>query len=99
MENSFLRNRITNILAHLTNIRGSMPSPLSSRVSYSILWSKHSEEPSLHTIKDIENWFNMRLKKQYPKLIFSKSKLVLCHLDITPRNFLLLHDNSICLLN
>jgi hypothetical protein len=64
VENSFLRNRIANILAYLTNIRGSMPGPLGGGVSCGILWSEHSEEPSLHTVKDMENWFNMRLKKQ-----------------------------------
>lgn len=47
----------------------------------------------------MENWFNRRLKEEDPKLIFSESELVLCHLDIAPRNFLLLQDGSICLLD
>lgn len=42
---------------------------------------------------------NRRLRKQDPKLRFSESVLVLCHLDIAPRNFLLLEDSSVCLLD
>jgi len=47
----------------------------------------------------MESWFNRRLRKQDPKLRFSESVLVLCHLDIAPRNFLLLEDSSVCLLD
>jgi serine/threonine protein kinase len=99
VEEQFLIGRIADILAYLTNIRGSTPGPLGGGVSCGILWSEHSEEPHLYTVKDMEDWFNRRLTKQDPKLIFSESELVLCHLDIAPRNFLLLQDGSICLLD
>ncbi|KAH8674407.1 kinase-like domain-containing protein [Tricladium varicosporioides] len=99
IEDPVLMKRIADILAYLTSIRGSTPGALGGGVSCGILWSEHSEEPFLHTVKDMENWFNMRLKKQDPKLIFGTSELVLCHLDIAPRNILLLQDNSLCLLD
>ncbi|TVY13934.1 hypothetical protein LARI1_G009324 [Lachnellula arida] len=99
VEDSLLMNRITYILAYLATIRSSIPGALGGGVSTGILWSEHSEEPFLHTIQEIESWFNRRLSKQDPKLIFSGSELVLCHLDIAPRNFLLLQDGSICLLD
>ncbi|KAH7305400.1 hypothetical protein BKA65DRAFT_202184 [Rhexocercosporidium sp. MPI-PUGE-AT-0058] len=47
----------------------------------------------------MESWFNRRLRKQDPKLRFNESVLILYHLDIAPRNFLLLEDDSICLLD
>ncbi|KAL5317343.1 hypothetical protein ACEPPN_014438 [Leptodophora sp. 'Broadleaf-Isolate-01'] len=91
--------RIADILAYLTTIRGSIPGPLGGGVSIGILWSEHSEEPLLHTVGEMESWFNRRLRKQDPKVRFSGSVLVLCHLDIAPRNFLLLEDGSMCLLD
>jgi serine/threonine protein kinase len=99
VEDSLLIDRITHILAYLATIRSSIPGALGGGASAGILWSEHSEEPFLHTIKDIEIWFNRRLSKKDPKLVFCGSELVLCHLDIAPRNFLLLQDGSICLLD
>ncbi|KAK0100153.1 hypothetical protein ONS95_008492 [Cadophora gregata] len=99
VEDHVLIERIADVVAYLTTIRGSVPGPLGGGVSSGILWSEHSEEPLLHTVEEMENWFNRRLRKQDPKVRFSESELVLCHLDIAPRNFLLLEDDSICLLD
>ncbi|KAH7317276.1 hypothetical protein BKA65DRAFT_111966 [Rhexocercosporidium sp. MPI-PUGE-AT-0058] len=99
VEDHVLIDRIADIVAYLTTIRGSIPGPLGGGVSSGILWSEHSEEPLLHTVEEMESWFNRRLRKQDPKLRFNESVLVLCHLDIAPRNFLLLEDDSICLLD
>lgn len=98
-EEQGLIRRIADILAYLTSIRGSTPGPLGGGASCGILWSEHSEEPHLHSVQDMEEWFNRRLTRQDPRLTFSESELVLCHLDIAPRNFLLLQDGSICLLD
>jgi serine/threonine protein kinase len=99
IEHYLVIDRINQILTYFTTIRNSFPGALGGEVSCGILWSEHSNEPLLHTIEDLENWFNRRLLKRGPKLRFSGSRMVLCHLDIAPRNFLLLQDGSICLLD
>ena len=98
VEDPSLMDRITYVLTHLAKIHHSIPGALGGGKSRGSFWSE-GEEPSLHTVKDLEKWFNRRLLKQHHKLVFSGSELVLCHLDIAPRNFLLLQDDSLCLLD
>ncbi|KAG4436696.1 hypothetical protein IFR05_007810 [Cadophora sp. M221] len=99
VEEHGLIERIADILAYLTTIRGSIPGPLGGGVSSGILWSEHSEEPLLHSVEEMESWFNRRLRKADAKLRFRESALVMCHLDKAPRNSLLLEDGAICLLD
>ncbi|XMA08967.1 hypothetical protein WAI453_001758 [Rhynchosporium graminicola] len=99
VEEPVVVRRIADILAYLTTICGSVPGPLGGGVSCGILWSEHSEEPLLHSFEEMEDWFNRRLRKQDHRLRFGESVLVLCHLDLAPRNFLLLEDGSVCLLD
>ncbi|CZS96541.1 uncharacterized protein RAG0_05821 [Rhynchosporium agropyri] len=99
VEEPVVVRRIADILAYLTIICGSVPGPLGGGESCGILWSEHSEEPLLHSVEEMEIWFNRRLRKQDHKLGFGESVLVLCHLDLAPRNFLLLEDGSVCLLD
>ncbi|KIW11717.1 hypothetical protein PV08_11019 [Exophiala spinifera] len=47
----------------------------------------------------MEKWFNSRLFEHNPKLSLRNCKLVLCHLDIAPRNLLWQEDGSLCLLD
>lgn len=88
-EDPSLIDRIAYVLAHLIKIHHFILGALGGGKLRSIFWSE-GKEPSLYTIKDLEKWFNRRLSKGSHKLVFSGSELVLCHLDIAPRNFLLL---------
>ncbi|KAG9236668.1 hypothetical protein BJ875DRAFT_455860 [Amylocarpus encephaloides] len=89
--------KIADILARLAKIRSSTPGALSGGVSCGILWSE-SEPPFFHAIEDLEFWFNRRLSKHDPKLVLGGYELGLCHLDIA-RNFLLLQDGFLCLID
>ena len=90
--------RIANILAHFTKIRGSRPGPLGGGFPRGLLWPE-SEDLFFKTVQDVESYVNSRLRHDDPKLVLEESELIICHLDIAPRNILWLEDDSICFLD
>lgn len=47
----------------------------------------------------MEKWFNSRLFEHNPKLNLHGRELVLCHLNIAPRNILWQENGSFCLID
>jgi thiamine kinase-like enzyme len=47
----------------------------------------------------MESWLNFRLPDVESKLILQKYPLVLCHLDLAPRNIIWLADGSVCFID
>ncbi|CAG7952470.1 unnamed protein product [Penicillium salamii] len=47
----------------------------------------------------MEEWFNSRLFAHNPNLDLQSCDLVLCHLDIAPRNIIWQEDGSLCLID
>lgn len=93
-----LAENVLSILSHFKDIRGKIPGPLCGGVSRGLLWE--SDNPKFGTTKAMEDWFNTRLlKEDGSKVAFESCELVLCHLDIAPRNILWLDDHSICFLD
>ncbi|KAL1613567.1 hypothetical protein SLS56_012253 [Neofusicoccum ribis] len=89
--------RIAHALSHFAQIRGDKPGALGGGVSRGLLWSDDLEFAPA-SIRDIEEYYNTRqLKSQ--SLNLKGYPLVLCHLDVAPRNILQLEDGSICLLD
>jgi len=92
--------RLATALAHMHKIHGPSPGPLSGGVSRGLYWEQ--DQSYFHSTDDFNSWF---LTRQVPKetwpdpLRFGPEDLVLCHLDIAPRNVLLRTDGSICLLD
>lgn len=93
-----LISKILRIVAHFAEICGLKPGPLGGGASRGLLWSD-DEDLYLNTTQDLEDFFNSRLRQHHRKLILGNCKLVLCHLDIAPRNILWLDDGSICFLD
>ena len=98
LENPCLISRIIRIVAHFREIHRSKPGPLGGGASRGLLWSDN-EDLFLNTTQDLEDFFDRRLRKHHKKSILGNCKLVLCHLDIAPRNILWLDDGSICFLD
>ncbi|MCJ1409488.1 hypothetical protein MMC19_003569 [Ptychographa xylographoides] len=97
LEDLALINKINGVVAHFAEICSSKPGPLGGGVSRGLLWN--DEDVILNTIQDVEDFFNSKLREHHRKLVLQNCKLVLCHLDIAPRNILWLDDDSICFLD
>lgn len=88
---------ITRVIEHMGTKERAFPGPLSGDVYRGLLWPE-IEDITPTSEEDLENYLNSRLLDGR-RLNLKGSKYVLCHLDIAPRNFLFLHDGSICLLD
>ena len=91
--------RIAEIVSHLASIRGEVPGPLSRGPCCGDLFPDRNGL-TFDGVKGLEDFFNKRLNPQDPpKLNLEGVELVLCHLDIAPRNILWRDDGSICFLD
>ncbi len=98
LEDQRLIHRVARALAHLAELSCRIPGPLSSGVPRGFLWPEN-EDLSFINILDVERYFNSRLAKSSPRLDFAQCNMVLCHLDVAPRNILWQEDGTICLLD
>ncbi|KAH8752606.1 kinase-like domain-containing protein [Hyaloscypha finlandica] len=76
--------RIAQILHYFSTLQGDRPGPLEGGISLGLLW----EENGKRVLPDVES-----------KLRIMSYPLVLCHLDLAPRNFVWLTDGSAALLD
>lgn len=91
--------QLTQILSYFAGVHGEHPGPLQRGVSHGLLWEENGK-PTFESIQQMERWLNFRLPKvESNKLDLGKYPLVLCHLDLAPRNILWLKDGSVCLLD
>ena len=97
-----LVDRIASIITYLNTHEAAHPGPLGGGVSRGLLWSEY-DEVCFESIQDMEHFLDSRLSsKKSPNKIsmcLQPFKLVLCHLDIAPRNIVWLDDGSVCLLD
>lgn len=89
---------IANILRHFRSITRNLPGSLSGGPSTGILWPD-TNDLTITNVSQIEEWFNSRLFEGQGQVTFQPCDLVLCHLDIAPRNIIWKDDNNICLLD
>ena len=89
---------IARALYHFANIQSAQPGPLGAGPPRGILWTA-CNSVSLSNIVDVENHYNTRQLKRHRKLSLQSFSLSLCHLDLVPRNVLLLKDGPLCLLD
>ena len=92
--------RIADIVTHFASIHGDIPGTLSRGPCGSILFPDNGDEFIFDTVRAMEDFINERLfPHDPPKINLEDVELVLCHLDIAPRNILWMNDGSICLLD
>lgn len=92
--------KLARLLRHMADISAYAPGPLGGGISHGILWE--FEDIRFENLEDMENYWNTRIipqKDDTARVSLGSFKLVLCHLDISPRNILLLDDGSFCLLD
>jgi hypothetical protein len=91
-------NKIAQILSYFSSIQSQDPGPLQGGVSRGLLWEENGR-PAFKTVQTMESWLNFRLPDVESKLTLQKYPLVLCHLDLAPRNIIWLADGSVCLID
>jgi fructosamine-3-kinase len=89
---------ITRTLTNFAQIQSDQPGPLGVGTAHGMLWSA-SDSFSLLSTADIETYYNTKQLEQHTKLRLEGFSLILCHLDLVPRNVLKLQDRSLCLLD
>jgi thiamine kinase-like enzyme len=90
--------RIAQILHYFSTLQGDHPGPLEGGISLGLLWEENGK-PVFKNMQQMEKWLNFRLPDVESKLCIMSYPLVLCHLDLAPRNFVWLADGSASLLD
>lgn len=98
LEDPELIRRIAHAVAHFAQIPGFVPGPLCGGGSRGLLWPL-GDTVLINSTRELERFYNSRLGRESARLALGHYKLVLCHLDIAPRNILWLEDDSFCLLD
>ncbi|KAJ5919115.1 kinase-like protein [Penicillium verhagenii] len=90
--------RVASVLDYFSTLRYNIPGSLYGSTCRGLLFPE-TEDVVFDSLDGMEKWFNTRLFPHNPKLTLRDSELVLCHLDIAPRNLLWQEDGSLCLID
>ena len=90
--------RLAGILEYFRSITADRAGSLCGGPSIGLLWPD-TNDLTISNVQQVEEWFNSRLFPGDGKVHFDISQLVLCHLDIAPRNIIWLDDGGVCLLD
>jgi serine/threonine protein kinase len=97
-DSDVIATTVARILEYFSSIYHHIPGPLAGvGASRGMFWE--DDYPTLSSKDDVEDWINTRLEYSKQKACFEKSRLVLSHLDLAPRNILCVPGGSICLLD
>lgn len=90
--------KLASILEYFRSITSERAGSLCGGPSTGLIWP-NTNDLTISSVDQVEEWFNSRLFPRDGKVHFDPSPLVLCHLDIAPRNLIWLDDGRICLLD
>jgi hypothetical protein len=90
--------RLAHILQYFSTLQGDRPGPLGGGASHGLLWEENGK-PVFKNVQQVERWLNLRLPDVDSKLSLVKYPLILCHLDLAPRNVVWLADGSVSILD
>ena len=98
LEDGALIKKLSNVLQSFERLSNYKSGPLQGNMATGCLWPE-GESVHLNGIEDVECFYKSRLGEKEPKPALTDFSIVLCHLDLVPRNILWLHDGTICLLD
>lgn len=88
--------RVAKIVSHFATIEGTLPGTLNRGPSGGNLLPQNGRSYTFDSMKQLEAWLHKRLLPHDDKPSIKDSPLVLCHLDVAPRNIIWKDDGSIC---
>jgi len=86
------------VLKLFEDVQRVTPGPLHNSFAFGHLWLDYDTIAPV-AISDIEEYYNKRQLKNSTHISLADYPLVFCHLDIAPRNILVLENGSLCLLD
>ncbi|KAJ0424991.1 kinase-like protein [Aspergillus carlsbadensis] len=98
LEDAMAIEKAAGVLDYFATLQHTSPGSLCRGPCRGLLFPE-TEDLTFDSLDEMEKWFNSRLLPQNPKLTFRNCELVLCHLDIAPRNILWQEDGPLCLLD
>ncbi|CAI7650068.1 unnamed protein product [Penicillium bialowiezense] len=90
--------RVAKVLGHFATLRYNIPGSLYGGACRGLLFPE-TGDLVFDSLDRMEEWFNTRLFAHNPKLDLQGCDLVLCHLDIAPRNIIWQEDGTLCLVD
>jgi hypothetical protein len=99
LENPIRVKTVAGILDHLASFRRNVPGPLNYGPPYGLLFFPDEGEVHFTDVKDLEQWWNCRLLPEESATKLQGLELVLCHLDVAPRNILWGDGEAPCLID
>lgn len=94
-----LLGQVALAVGHLGGHKSSTVGPLAGGEPQGYIWSEDGAGRTISTVRQLEDWLNIRLATQRAQIILGSPELQFCHLDLAPRNFILKPNGSICLLD
>lgn len=92
--------RVAQIIAHLGQIQGGqVPGPIGGGFAQGYLYSDDGADVTFASISGFNAYLNRRLAVYQKSIDLSGCPLVLCHMDLAPRHFILQDDGTISLVN
>jgi hypothetical protein len=90
--------RLANIVEYFRSITSECAGSLCGGLSTGLIWSD-TNGLLISSVGQVEDWFNSRLFPGDGEVHFDPSPLVLCHLNLAPRNLIWLDDGRVRLLD
>lgn len=94
---TFCLRAMVHVLKYFEHLEGAKPGPFHGGEAQGQLWLDESIAPA--TISDIEDYYNNRQLRFSTKLKLKGYPLIFSHLDIAPRNIIVLKDGALCLID
>jgi serine/threonine protein kinase len=94
---AFYLPAMAHVLNYFEQFQDNKPGPFHGGVAHGQLWLDESIAPA--TISDIEDYYNQRQLRHSQKLKLKSYPLVFSHLDIAPRNVIVLKGGALCLID
>ena len=94
-----LLHHVVAALNRLHSISSESPGSVSGGESHGVLWSEYGSQRAFRMVEDLEFYLNERLAYFKSTIRIRKEELCFCHMDASPRNFLLDTQGRLCLLD